>query len=182
MELRRWKTLVERAEGYPEAFERAKQSKLVERPIGPEGWLASFDLPSYQGWSTRDLKATLTNKHASFDRWSVEFETQPTRKIALWRQNVPVTPGAKYALSFDVKFDEGVESAGMRVVGEGEKRRDLVRRYVKRNSPYWHAGKAEFEIPEDVKKLTLYFSVGPGGEGRRAWLDNVCLSRLDQKK
>lgn len=179
VEHRRWQKLVDRAAGYPAAFERARMKKAVERPLGPEGWRTSFDLPSYQGWKTRDLKAELTNEDSSFDRWSIRFETQPEKKIALWRQAVPMTPGAKYKLSFDVKFDEGFGgAAGMRVVADGSGRRPLAVKYVRRTSAYWQPAACEFEVPGDVTSATVYFAAGPGGEGQNVWLDNVMLERL----
>ena len=177
VEKRRWQKLGDRASGYPAAFERARKQTVSERPIGPEGWRASFDLPSFQGWKTRELKAELTNEDSSFDRWSIRFETAPEKKIALWRQGVPVTSGATYSLSFDVKFDEGVKAAGMRVVAEGGNRRTLVTKYVKRESPNWQPAACTFDVPADVTKLTIYFSAGPGGDGRKVWLDNVMLER-----
>ena len=162
-------------------FYREEVLKDGSNPADPAaGWRSSFDRPGLDGWIARDAFVEITDRTASFDKYSAKFRTSAgERLLGLWRKRVPVTPGAEYRLSFDVKLDEGVDSAGLRAV-ESDSRKEIVRRDVPRENAYWRSGSAAFGVPSGCKAVDLYFHVGTGGEGRCAYLDNIVLER--QKK
>lgn len=138
------------------------------------GWRNSFDEPSLQGWSAREAYKEITNKEASFDRYSVMIKEVKKNTIALFRRAVEVTPGAKYELSFDVKAPKG-GNFRLRVTAD---RKNIASISVKANGGHWVQKKGTFTIPADVKKVTLYLYVSDIREA--AYFDNVVLTRLNK--
>lgn len=164
-------------------FYRREVEKDESNPADPAaGWRSSFDQPGLDGWSKREAFLEITDRTASFDKYSARFRTDAGRRLlGLSRRGVPVTPGMRYVLTFDVKMDEGVDSAGMRVVAEGS-RAEIVRREQRRASDYWQALEVEFTVPSDCGNLTLYFYLGKGGDGKFAYVDNIVLKRTEGNK
>ena len=93
-----------------------------------------------------------------------------------------MTPGGKYSFSFDVRLDDGVKAAEFWIVSSGKNRRDVARKGVKGSPGRWQTGAVDFDVPSDVSALTLYFSAGPGGEGRKVLLDNIHMKRVSKTK
>ncbi len=160
-------------------FYREEVENGSSNPADPAaGWRSSFDQPGLDGWTEREAFVCVSDETASFDKYSVKLKTSPDgSKIGLWRQGVAVTPGAAYRLSFDMKLDSGVASAGMRVLSEDE-RVTLARCDLKRKSDYWQAGDMTFKVPSDCASLTLYVHVGKGRDNAFVYVDNIVLERL----
>ncbi len=135
------------------------------------GWRNSFDEPSLQGWRARDGYRKITDKDASFDRYSIEAKDTVKSKIVIQRPRVAVTPGAKYTLSYDVKSPA---TAGFRcrVVCNGK---TLTNIKAGANSAHWTQGKGSFTIPADVNMITLYINISNAPKG--GLIDNVVLTR-----
>ena len=173
-ERKRWEALVAAARGYLDAYAAAIDRIKNPPKLKEEGWRASFDLPSFQGWNIRDLKGKCTHETASFDRYSVKFTTRAEKSIAFWKRGVPVTPGAKYTLSFDAKTMEGVGTVGFRVASGGK---TVASRCFHGKPGSWSKYGFDFTIPGIVGCVTLYFVVGKGESGKTVYLDNVQLKR-----
>ena len=135
------------------------------------GWRNSFDEPSLQGWRARDGFHKITNKDASFDRYSIEVKAADKLMIALHRPRIPVTPGAKYTLSYDVKAP-GSAKFRCRVVCKGK---TLTNINVSAVSEHWKQGKGTFTVPADAKQISLYLCVSNAPQG--GFIDNVELTR-----
>ena len=174
----RWDALTSAARGYIAAFAEAQDRARNPPAPKPEGWRASFDEPSLQGWKLRDLVGKCTVEKASFDRYSVKFTTRAEKSIALWKGGVPVTPGACYTLSFDVLAEEGAGRCGFRVVAGGK---TLAAKYGTFQSGPWRRETIEFSVPDGVASATFYFVVGDGRPDVAVYLDNVVLARQDKE-
>ena len=135
------------------------------------GWRNSFDEPSLQGWRARDGYREITNKEASFDRYSVAAKDTVNSKIVIQRPRVAVTPGAKYTLSYDVKAPGGAKFR-CRVVCNGKTLTNISATAVK---DHWTQGKGTFTVPADCSALTLYINVANAPQG--GYIDNVVLIR-----
>lgn len=172
-ERKRWDALIATARGYLDIYAAAIDKAKNPPKLKEEGWRASFDLPSFQGWNIRDLKGECTQETASFDLYSVKFTTRTDKSIALWRRDVPVTAGAKYSLSFDVKAMDGVGTVGFRVASGGK---TIISKYFRAKDSWCKYG-IDFTVPENVNNVTLYFVVGEGKSGKTLYLDNIQLRR-----
>ncbi len=135
------------------------------------GWRNSFDEPSLQGWRARDGYREITNKEASFDRYSVAAKDTVNSKIVIQRPRVAVTPGAKYTLSYDVKAPGGAKFR-CRVVCNGKTLTNISGNAVKEN---WTQLKKSFTIPQGVDNITLYITIAAAPQG--GYIDNIVLSR-----
>ena len=173
-ERKRWDALVANARGYIDVYAAAIDRIRNPPRLKEEGWRASFDLPSFQEWRIRDLKGMYTHETASFDRYSMKFTTRAEKSIAFVRKDVPVTPGAKYTLSFDVKTTEGVGSTGFRIASGGK---TVASKYFRGKPGSWVKQGFGFTVPENVSGVTFYFMVGKGEAGKTLYLDNVLFSR-----
>jgi hypothetical protein len=107
----------------------------------------------------------------------VELKPASTEKdtIGIWRRAVPVTPGAKYKLSFDFKFDN-VPHGVIRVLSD---QRKVLFRAVTRNNGkgFWIPNEVEFTVPENCRSLDIYVNIGKGDANARAYVDNIVLTR-----
>jgi hypothetical protein len=173
-ERKRWDALIATARGYLDVYAAAIDRIKNPPKLNEEGWRASFVLPSLQGWNMRDLKGKCTHETASFDRYSMKFTTRAESSIAFWKRGVPVTPGAKYTLSFDAKTAEGVGTVGFRVASGGKM---VASKYSRGKPGAWCKYGFDFNVPENVGKVTLYFVVGEGEADKTLYLDNIQLRR-----
>ena len=135
------------------------------------GWRNSFDEPSLQGWRARDGYREITNKEASFDRYSVTAKATVKSQLVIHRPRVAVTPGAKYTLSYDIKAPGGAKFR-CRVVCNGKTLTNIYGKAVNEN---WTMCKKTFTIPRDVDNITLYISISDAPQG--GYIDNVVLTR-----
>ena len=174
LERKRWEALLLSARGYLDVYAAAIDRRKNPPRLKEEGWRASFDLPSFQGWRIRDLKGSYTHETASFDRYSMKFTTRAEKSIAFVRQDVPVTKGAKYTLSFDVKTADGVGAVGFRVACGGK---TVSSKYFHGKPGVWGKYGFDFTVPENVNDVSLYFVVGKGEAGRTIYLDNIVFTR-----
>ena len=170
----RWERLKAEARGYIKAFAAAERLAKNPPKLGEEGWRASFDAPSLQGWKLRDLVGECSVEAASFDRYSVKLTTRAEGGIGLWLNNTPVTPGAKYSLSFDVKARDCARSMTMRVAAGGK---TLASRKVDAVAGDWRQGALSFTVPDGVRTASFYLTVGKGEPGRTVYVDNIVLTR-----
>jgi len=171
---RRWAALKDFARGYIVAF--AEAERLAKNPpkLGEEGWRASFDAPGLQGWKLRDLVGGCTVEEASFDRYSVKLTTRAEGGVGLWLNRAPVTPGAAYELSFDVKAKDCARRVVLRVVSGGK---TLAVTGVEAAPDIWRQGNLAFTVPDGEKTASFYLSVGKGEADRVLYVDNIVLSR-----
>ena len=179
-ERRRWDGFVAQAEGFVTAFRAAREEAAKPKTVDPAGWRSSFDKPSLDGWTRRENFLEITSKTASFDRYSIRCKTTAAKGIGLWRPRIPVTPGARYALSFDVKSDEGVGPCALRVVareGDGGKPVTLARIEAARRDVFWQTAGGEFAVPAGTAEIAIYFETGAGRDGLSVWVDNITLKR-----
>ena len=133
------------------------------------------------GWTKRENFLEITKDTASFDRYSIRCKTTETFGIGIWRRDVPVTPGAKYSLSYDVKMDEGIGPCAMRVayVKPGDENLStLVRFPASRKDVFWQSVAGEFVVPDGTERIALYFLTGVGGDGKFVYVDNIVLKRI----
>ena len=179
-ERRRWQTFVDQTAGFVTAFRTAREEAKKPKEVSPAGWRSSFDKPALDGWTKRDNFLEITKETASFDRYSVRCKTEGEPGIGIWRRSVPVTSGAKYSLTYDVKMDEGVGACALRVVcaKPDGKVGTLVRFPAKRQGAAWQEAGGTFVVPQGVETISIYFQTGAGGEGKSAWVDNIVLKRL----
>ena len=143
------------------------------------GWRESFDGPGLAKWQPRKGYVKVTDKTASFDKYSVELKPNAAKgdTIGIWRRAVPVTPSGKYTLTFDFKFD-GVSHGGIRVAANGAKRTTLLRVITKDNgSNFWQSTQKSFKVPADCTSIDMYVFIGKGSESSRAYIDNIQLTR-----
>ena len=173
-ERRRWDALKAEARGYIEAFATAEQHAKHPPKLKEEGWRVSFDAPSLQGWKLLDLVGECTVEEASFDRYSVRLTTRAEDGIGLWLSNAPVTSGAAYELSFDVKARDCERSVTLRVAADGK---TLGVGSVVAVAGNWRQGTLSFAVPEGVHAAAFYLSVGGGEPGRTIYVDNIVLTR-----
>ncbi len=136
------------------------------------GWRNSFDEPSTQGWKPRKAFKGITLKEASFDRYSIEVKPVEKAEIVLHKSRIPVTPGAKYDISFDVKAPAGANFR-LRIVVSGKTFAN-IKTSVK--GGYWKMAKGTFTVPAGVKELTMYICASDAPEG--GFIDNVVLERV----
>lgn len=174
-ERKRWESLVAEARGYLEAYAAAVERKSNPLKLKEEGWCTSFDLPSLQGWRMRDLEGGCTFEAASFDRYSVKFRTRAEKSIALWRKDVPVTPDAKYTLSFDARTPKGAGTVGFRVASGGK---TIASRYFHGKSDIWRRHSMDFIVPSQTDSVALYFVVDEGVENLTVYLDHVVFQKV----
>ena len=134
------------------------------------GWRNSFDEPSTQGWKPREAFKKITNNEASFDRYSIE--AKPAKEaIAMFRPRVPVTPEAKYTLSYDVKSPAAAKFRCRVVCG----RKTLANINATADNKHWQQGKGIFTVPADAKQITLYICIYNAPAG--GFIDNIELTR-----
>ena len=174
LEKKRWDALLAQARGYLTAYAAAMERKLNPPKLKPEGWCTSFDMPGLQGWRIRDLEGKCTFETSSFDRYSVKFKTRAEKSIALWRNDVLVTPGAKYTVSLDVKTTKGAGAVGIRVASSGK---TIASRYFRGEPDNWRKHSMEFTVPDSTDSVALYVVVGEGAENLTIYLDHIVLSR-----
>ena len=139
------------------------------------GWRNSFDEPSLQGWSPRAGFRQITTKEASFDRYSIETKPIEKSAIILFRPQTPVTPGAKYTISYDVKSALGGKFR-LRVTAKGK---TLTNISTAVKGSHWVQKKGTFTVPAGTKHITLYlygYNLPRGG-----YIDNIVLTRLNSK-
>jgi len=148
----------------------AKTAVDVKDPAA--GWRSSFDQPSTDGWKRRDGMLKITNQEASFDRFSLEIKPCEKRQIVIWRPHVPVTPGAEYQLSFDVKTAGPQQGVILRVV-----RNNKTFKMLKNAAEpgYWKRAETTLKIPPDTKELTFYLLAESSSSAR--WVDNIQFIR-----
>lgn len=179
-ERRRWKAFADQVAGFVTAFRTAREEAKKPKEISPAGWRSSFDRPALDGWTKRDNFLEITKETASFDRYSVRCKTEEEPGIGIWRRDVPVTSGAKYSLTYDVKMDEGVGACALRVVCSKPdgKIGTLVRFPAERQGAVWQEAGGTFVVPQGTDRVAIYFQTGAGGEGKSVWVDNIVLRRL----
>ena len=134
------------------------------------GWVNSFDAPSPQGWRLRSGFEKFTSQEAASGKYSVQSKKTSKEEYVISKHGVPVTPGARYTVSFETKAPAG-SLCRLRVRIDGK---DLcqIRVISKENS--WKKSSATFQVPTDVKSVMIYCCAkAPGG----AFIDNVRLKR-----
>ena len=136
------------------------------------GWRSSFDMPSLDGWKKREGFGAITNQEASFDRYSLEIPPLDKRRIVIWRPKIPVTPGAEYQLSYDVKTEGPQNGVILRVVRNGKTFHMLKNQAA---PGYWKQVESTLKIPSDTKELTFYLLAEPSRT--RRWVDNIQFIR-----
>lgn len=141
----------------------------------PQLFRDSFDLPALDGWSKRDRFVSITNKTASFDKYSIQLAAAAEEGIGMYKREVEVTPG-NYNISFDARMDSGVANVRLRVVGNQGTLANVV---VLPAGEFWKMSVKEFIVPAGVSKLTLYIVVGKGQPGLYAYVDNIVLTRVE---
>lgn len=174
-----WETLFNRTErsywlltkAYADKTKAAQQSSAV----APQLFRDSFDLPALDGWSKRERFVGITNKTASFDKYSIQLAAAEDEGIGIYKREVEVTPG-QYRISFDARMDAGVANVRLRVVGGNKTLLNVV---VPPAGDFWKEAAKDFSVPAEVSKLTLYIVVGKGKTGLNAYVDNIVLTRLD---
>ena len=174
-----WETLYNRTERafwlltsrYAEQAQAASQGGAGS----PQLFRDSFDLPAMDGWSKRERFLAITNKTASFDKYSIQLAAAADEGIGICKPAVPVKPG-KYRISFDARMDAGVANVCLRIVG-GDK--TLVNVTVPPAGDFWKEAEKEFSVPDDLDEITLYIIVGEGKTGLQAYVDNIVLTRLE---
>jgi len=149
----------------------AKNTVSVNDPAA--GWRSSFDLPSLDGWTKRAGFGGITNAEASFDRYSLEILPMTQGKTVIWRPHVPVTPGATYKLSFDVKATGPHDGVRIRVVRNGKTFKTLTNKAEP--GEFWKTAETTLKVPADTKELTFYLNAGKS-EAKR-WVDNIQFIR-----
>ena len=163
------------------AFYNQMVSKDNSSPADPAaGWRASFDGPGLAEWNPRNGYVKVTDKTASFDKYSVELKPVSASgdTIGIWRRLVPVTPGATYKLSFDFKFDN-VPHGAIRV--RSDKGKVLSRTVPRHNGKgFWIPNEVTFKIPADCKAVDIYVNIGKGDANARAYVDNIVFTRQDK--
>ena len=143
------------------------------------GWRASFDAPGLGEWKARDAFVKVSDATASFDKFAVELQPQAAgNRIGIWRNQVPVTPGAAYLLSWDFKFTGDVKHGIVRVVAEDGK--VLLRQVTRNRSKHWIADKARLQIPGNCSSIRIYVITGPGSDTAKTYVDNIQLKRLSK--
>ena len=144
------------------------------------GWRASFDDPGLAGWLPRNGYVKVTDATASFDKYSVEAvpKSEKSDTIVIWKRAVPVTPGKKYSLKYDFKF-QNVPHGGIRIVANNKARARLLRSVVKNNGKgFWINKTAEFTVPADCGSVDIYVFIGKKtADDAKAYLDNIVLTR-----
>ena len=155
--------------------------KSKKNPADPAaGWRASFDDPGLGDWAPRKAYVKVTDKTASFDKFSVELKPEPDKaQIGIWRQSIPASPGAKYHLSWDFKLSGNVKYGAIRVVAvEGKKNTQILRKATRKKNEFWVSNETEFTVPVTCDKIRMYIVTGPGDENSRTYVDNIVLKRL----
>lgn len=141
------------------------------------GWRASFDAPGLMDWKARAAFVKVTDATASFDKFAVELQPQlKDNAIGIWRNQIPVTAGADYLLSWDFKFTGDVRHGIIRVVAEDGK--VLLRKVTRNRSKHWIADKAGLQIPVNCSSIRIYVITGPGSDTAKTYVDNIQLKRL----
>ena len=148
----------------------AKNSVSVGDPAA--GWRSSFDRPSLDGWTKRAGFGSITTAEASFDRYSLEIPPLDQGKTVIWRPHVPVTPGATYKLSFDLKTAGEQSGVSIRLVRNGKTFRTLKN---PAGPGYWKTAETTVKIPEGTTDLTFYLNAGKADCKR--WVDNIQFIR-----
>ena len=174
-----WETLYNRTERafwlltsrYADQAQAASQGSAGS----PQLFRDSFDLPAMDGWSKRERFLAITNKTASFDKYSIQLAAAADEGIGICKPAVPVKPG-KYRISFDARMDAGVANVRLRIVGGGK---TLVNVTVPPAGDFWKEAEKEFSVPDDLDEITLYIIVGEGKTGLQAYVDNIVLTRLE---
>ena len=142
------------------------------------GWRASFDAPGLMGWYPRKGYIRITDATASFDKYSAELQpTAGKEEFGIWRNQIPVTPGSEYTLSFDFKFKGDVKYAGIRVVGITPKWKTLGRKVTNVENPHWISNELSFKTPAGCDSIAIYVFMGPGSKESRVFVDNIYLER-----
>ena len=145
---------------------------------------SSFDLPAMDGWRKRKLFNKLSSETASFDKFSVELTSKGNGGLAISRHAVKVIPGESYQLEYDylLKKDNSPKYLRLRCVGSvAGKGVTMFNMVSSKKSEYWQTSKKTFKIPPGTNSITLYFIVGPGKNGSKAYLDRISLSMLKPK-
>ena len=107
----------------------------------------------------------------SFDRYSIEAKSATKLEAVISRMNIPVTPGAKYTISFDVKAPAKA-TFRLRVISG---RKTLKNVTVTASSDQWNQGQAVFTVPKDAEKVTMYIYIADAPAG--GFIDNIVLTR-----
>ncbi len=138
----------------------------------------SFDLPDMDGWLARDRFVEISQKTASFDKFSLRLAADVEEGIGIFKPQVELVPG-RYSISFDACMDAGVEHVRLRVAAGGA---GTLASAVAKPSPdgdFWVEAETGFEIKAGVSAVSLYVVVGPGKAGLFAFVDNIVLRRLE---
>lgn len=172
-----WESLFNRSERPYWLLTRRYADKVPSRQAtaSPLQFRDSFDLPALDGWTKRDRFVGISNKTASFDKYSIQLAADVEEGIGMFKREVEVTPG-RYNISFDARMDAGVSNVRLRVVGGQGTLTNVV---VAPAGEFWKAASREFAVPEGVSRLTLYIVVGKGQPGLHAYVDNIVLTRVE---
>ncbi len=138
----------------------------------------SFDLPDMDGWVARDRFVEITQKTASFDKFSIRMMADTVEGIGIFKPQVQLVPG-KYHISFDARMDAGVEHVRLRVAASPD---GTLVSLSARPSPagdFWVEAGQDFEVRQGLSAVSLYVVVGPGRRGLFADVDNIVLRRVE---
>ena len=135
------------------------------------GWINSFDDGLMQNWRQRKGFEKLSPRGDIPGKFCVESKKLPAEEYVISKHLVPLTPGAHYKVSFEVK-SAGASTFRLRV---RHNNKDLCAIRVNPKENQWQSFSKEFTLPADVKSVIIYCSVkAPKG----GFIDNIRLTRI----
>ena len=134
-------------------------------------WRSSFDTPALDNWTAGEAFENYSEKEASFDRYSIAVKKGGKRARLLSRK-APVTPGAKYKLSFDAK-SSGKTVFLLKVAAKGKSLTELK---LEAGSKNWKSGSVELTIPKNC--TTVSMQLLREATTAKSWIDNIEFTRL----
>lgn len=142
---------------------------------------SSFDLPSMDGWRKRAQFSKITDKTASFDKFSIELAASSKESLGISYHKFKVIPGKVYKLSYDYLLKEENSPSYLRFscVGGGK---NMFNIYSRKKNKFWQSEKTTFKIPENINNITFYFIVGPGQKDQVVNIDNISCCLVENGK
>lgn len=134
-------------------------------------WRSSFDTPALDNWSAKEAFDGFSDKEASFDRFSISVK-KGNKKVSLLSREVPVTPGAKYRISFDAK-SSGKTAFELKVTGDGK---NLAELKLEAGSKNWKSASTELTVPANCNCVSMQLLRGK--TTAQSWIDNIEFTRL----
>ena len=133
-------------------------------------WRSSFDTPALDNWTAGEAFDGYSDKEASFDRFSIAVK-KGNKTDRLLTREAPVTPGAKYKLSFDAKSN-GSTVFILKVTGNGKTLAELK---LEAGSKNWKSGSTGLTIPANCNSVSMQLL--RGRSTAQSWIDNIEFTR-----